>query len=161
MLFHSKNEKFIFYTLPTVLFSLIPFFLITGPFLSDLSISLIAILFLVYCFKEKKFSYFKNKYFFFFIIFWAYLLFNSIVNNINFDSLKISFFYFRYGVFIIAIVFLLNIDSKFIKYFFYCILICFSVLILDGYYQYFVGHNILGFKSPNLSRVVFSIAGNA
>ena len=153
MLFHSKNEKFIFYTLPTVLFSLIPFFLITGPFLSDLSISLIAILFLVYCFKEKKFSYFKNKYFFFFIIFWAYLLFNSIVNNINFDSLKISFFYFRYGVFIIAIVFLLNIDSKFIKYFFYCILICFSVLILDGYYQYFVGHNILGFKSPNLSRV--------
>ena len=146
MIFYSTKEKFIFYNIPVFLFFLIPFFLITGPFLSDLSISLISILFLIYCFKERNFSYFKNKYFYFFLIFWIYLILNSLINNFNIDSLKISFFYFRYGVFVIAIVALLNTDDKFIKYFFYCILICFTVLIFDGFYQYFVGKNILGWE---------------
>ncbi len=153
MSFNSVKEKFIFYKIPVFLFSLIPFFLITGPFLSDLSISLISILFLIYCLREKNFSYFKNKYFYFFLIFWGYLIFNSLVNNLNIDSLKISFFYFRYGVFVIAVVALLNFDDKFIKYFFYCIFVCFVVLILDGFYQYFVGENILGYKTPNKLRV--------
>ena len=137
MIFKSTKEKFIFYNFPIILFSLIPLFLITGPFLSDLSISLISLLFLIYCFKEKNFNYFKNKYFYFFLIFWAYLVFNTLVNNFNIDSLKISLFYFRYGIFVIALVTLLNFDYKFIKYFFYCILICFIVLITHGFYEYF------------------------
>ena len=137
MIFKSTKEKFIFYNFPIILFSLIPLFLITGPFLSDLSISLISLLFLIYCFKEKNFNYFKNKYFYFFLIFWAYLVFNTLVNNFNIDSLKISLFYFRYGIFVIALVALLNFDYKFIKYFFYCILICFIVLITHGFYEYF------------------------
>ncbi len=148
MTFNSPKEKFIFFNIPIILFSLIPFFLVTGPFLSDFSISLIAVIFLIYCLKKKKFSYFKNKYFFFFLIFWFYLIFNSLINNLNFDSLKISFFYFRYGIFVIAIVALLEADDKFIKYFFYCILFCFIVLIFDGFYQYFFKENILGWKSP-------------
>ena len=153
MNFYSLKEKFIFYNFPVILFSLIPFFLITGPFLSDLSISLISLLFLIYCIKERNFSYFKNKYFYFFLIFWGYLLFNSLGNNFNISSLKISFFYFRYGVFIIAMVALLNVDDKFIKYFFFCIFVCFTALILDGFYQYFVGENIFGFESSDSYRV--------
>jgi O-antigen ligase len=146
MIFNSNTEKFIFYSLPAFLFSLIPFFLITGPFLSDFVVSLISLLFLIYSFKHKNFSYFKNKYFFIFLIFWFYLVFNSLINNLNLDSLKISFFYFRYGVFVIAITALLQVDDSFLKYFFYIIFICFVALILDGFYQYFVGENILGFK---------------
>lgn len=137
MTFNSTIEKFIFYSFPTILFSLIPFFLISGPLLSDLSISLISLLFLAYCFKKKNFTYFKNKYFIFFLIFWIYLVINSLINNFNIDSLKISFFYFRYGVFVVAIVSLLDADDKFIKYFFYCIFTCFTILILDGFSEYF------------------------
>ena len=146
MTFNNISEKFIFYKLPAVLFSLIPFFLITGPFLSDFAISIISLLFLIYCIKKKNFSYFKKKYFYFFLVFWIYLLLNSLFNNFNLDSLKISFFYFRYGVFVIAVVSLLDFDDKFLKYFFYCIFWCFIALIADGFYQYFVGENILGFK---------------
>ena len=146
MIFNSSQEKFIFFSIPVVLFSLIPFFLITGPFLSDLSISLISLLFLIYCLKRKNFTYFNHNYFYFFLIFWGYLIFNSIINNFNLDSLKISFFYFRYGVFVIAIISLLDVDDRFIKYFFYCIFVCFTALVLDGFYQYFVGENILGFE---------------
>ena len=152
MIFESSKEKLIFFSFPIILFSLIPFFLITGPFLSDFSVSLITVLFLIYCFKKKNFSYFKNKYFYFFIFFWLYLVFNSLINNFNLDSLKISFFYFRYGIFVVAISSFLNVDDKFIKYFFYCILICFTALVLDGFYQYFVGENILGWQKES-SRI--------
>ena len=147
MIFNSTQENFLFFRIPVALFSLIPFFLITGPFLSDLSVSLISLLFLIYCQKRNNFSYFYHKYFYFFLIFWIYLIFNTLINNFNLDSFKISFFYFRYGVFVIAIVTFLKEDYKFIKYFFYCIFICFTILVFDGFYQYFTGENILGWKS--------------
>ncbi len=149
MNFSSEKEKIIFYYFPVILFSLIPFFLITGPFLSDLSVSLISLLFLIYCLNQKKFIYFKNKYFYFFLIFWIYLILNSLINNFNFDSLKISFFYFRYGVFVVAIATFLDTDDKFVKYFFYCIFISFLALIIDGFYQYFYGENILGWAGSD------------
>ena len=147
MIFNSTQENFIFFRIPVILFSLIPFFLITGPFLSDLSVSLISLLFLIYCVKRNNFSYFNHYYFYFFLIFWIYLIFNTLINNFNIDSLKISFFYFRYGIFVIAIATFLKEDYKFIKYFFYCILICFTILVFDGFYQYFTGENILGWAN--------------
>lgn len=149
MIFNSSKEKFIFYYFPTILFSLIPFFLITGPFLSDLSVSLISLLFIIYCIKHKNFSYFSNKYFYFFLIFWLYLLVNSLIKNPNIHSFASSLVYIRYGIFLMAIVALLSFDEKFKQYFFFCIFICFAVLILDGFYQYFVGENILGWKSSS------------
>ena len=155
MIFNSTQENFIFFRIPVILFSLMPFFLITGPFLSDLSVSLISVLFLIYCLKRNNFSYFNHKYFYFFLIFWIYLIFNTLINNFNLDSFKISFFYFRYGIFVIAIATFLKEDYKFIKYFFYCIFICFTFLVLDGFYQYLAGENILGWKSINRTSSFF------
>ena len=155
MIFNSSQENFIFFRIPVILFSLIPFFLITGPFLSDLSVSLISVLFLIYCLKRNNFSYFNHKYFYFFLIFWIYLIFNTLINNFNLDSFKISFFYFRYGVFVIAIVTFLKEDYKFIKYFFYCIFICFTILVFDGFYQYFTGKNILGWENSTRTSSFF------
>ena len=119
-------------------------FLISGPFLSDLSISLIALIFLTYCYKRKNFDFFKKKYFYIFLVFYFYLIINSLINNFHIDSFKISFFYFRYGVFIIAIVTFLKFNKKFIKFFFYNIFVSFLFLVIDGYYQYFFGENIFG-----------------
>ena len=155
MIFNSTQENFIFFRIPVTLFSLIPFFLITGPFLSDLSVSLISLLFLIYCVKRNNFSYFNHNYFYFFLIFWIYLIFNTLINNFNLDSFKISFFYLRYGIFVIAIVTFLKEDYKFIKYFFYCIFICFTILVFDGFYQYFTGENILGWKNSTRTSSFF------
>ena len=155
MIFNSTQENLIFFKIPVILFSLIPLFLITGPFLSDLSVSLISLLFLIYCLKNNNFSYFNHNYFYFFLIFWIYLIFNTLINNFNLDSFKISFFYFRYGVFVIAIVTFLKEDYKFIKYFFYCIFICFTILVFDGFYQYSVGENILGWKNSHRTASFF------
>lgn len=147
MIFYSIKEKFIFYNFPTFLFSLLPIFLITGPFLSDLAISLISLIFIYYCFKRKKFIFFNNIYFTFFLLFWVYLNVNTLINNFNLDSLKISFFLIRYGIFVIAIFELIKFNDSFLKNFFLCIFICFFSLIIDGFYQYFYGENILGWKS--------------
>ena len=119
MIFNSSLEKYLF--LISQLYCFLNSITNYRPFLSDLSVSSISLLFLIYCIKKNNFSYFKSKYFYFFLIFWIYLIINSLVNNFNFESLKISFFYFRYGVFVIAIIAYLSVDSKFQKYFFYCI----------------------------------------
>ena len=66
MIFDSDRQKFIFYNLPIFLFSLLPFFLITGPFLSDLAISIISLLFLIYCLIKKIFLFSKINILFFF-----------------------------------------------------------------------------------------------
>jgi len=155
MNFNSYNEKIIFYNVPIILFSLIPFFLITGPFLSDLAVSLISLIFVIYCFKKKNYSYFRNKYFYFFLLFWSYLILNSLFINYNIESLATSIFYLRYGVFIIDISSLLKVDDKFIRYFFYCIFICFTILILDGFFQYFTGKNILGWENSSRTSSFF------
>ena len=154
MILDTNKSKLIFYTIPVCLFCLIPFFLITGPFLTDLAVSVISIIFLIYCIKNNNFSFFKKKYFLFFLIFWLYLCLNSIFNNLNHDSLRISFFSIRYGLFVVAIIALLDLDDRFLKYFFYTIFLCFTVLIVDGFFQYFSGgKNLIGLKALSANRV--------
>lgn len=153
MNFNNKRDQLIYITIPSLCFVLLPLTLVTGPFLSDLSLSIISIIFLVYCFKNKNFSFFKKKYFYFFLIFWIYLVLNSLFNNINLDSIKISFFYFRFGVFFIAVYELIKLNNKIIDYFFNITLVVFSILIVDGYYQYFSGSNIFGWPVSYSHRV--------
>ena len=154
MILNSSINKLFFYKIPSVLFCLIPIFLITGPFLTDLAVTIICIIFLIYCFKVRNFSYFKSKYFLYFFIFWLYLCLNSLFNNFNLDSLRISFFSIRYAIFVVSIVALLKFDDHFLKYFFYSILLCFAFLIVDGFFQYFFGpENLIGQKAMSANRV--------
>ena len=150
---NNKREELIYITIPSLFFVLLPLTLVTGPFLSDLSLSIISIIFLIYCFKNKNFSFFKKKYFHLFLIFWIYLVLNSLFNNINLDSIKISFFYFRFGVFFIAVYELIKLNKKIINYFFNVTLVVFTILIIDGYYQYFSGSNIFGWPVSYSHRV--------
>ena len=56
-------KNFILFSLPKHLIYLIPIFLVTGPFLSDLAVTLVSIFFIVLLFKEKNFKIFKNKFY--------------------------------------------------------------------------------------------------
>jgi hypothetical protein len=123
-----------------------PVALISGPFLSDLFISLVSMIFIIRICLEKKFHYIKNNYSYFFISFFLLLLLNSLINFIEIKSLKNSFFYFRFGLFFLSIVFFLDSDEHLIKKIFYSFLFSFSLLVFDGFFQFFSGYNILGFK---------------
>lgn len=141
-----KNENIFFNKIPSFFLIILPFLLITGPFLSDLAVSISAILFLINSIKNKLFKFYKNYFFIFFLIFWLYIIFNSLLNNTNLDSLRISFSFIRFGIFTLSTWYLIENNKNILKYLFYSIVICFSLLIVDGYIQFIFGSNILGFK---------------
>jgi O-antigen ligase len=57
------------------------------------------------------------------------------------------------GVFACFIWYLIDKDRSIINYFYYALVICFSVLVIDGYFQYFTGENLLGIKIDSSLRV--------
>ena len=65
--FQNKQLKFI-----SILYILIPVFLISGPFLSDLSLVLIDIFFLSFVIIKKKYNFFDNFFFKLFLIFYFF-----------------------------------------------------------------------------------------
>ena len=156
----SGREQLYFIKIPSILLSVLPILLVSGPFFSDLAVVVIDFIFLTLCIKKKNFKLFSNKYFFFFLVFWIYLLFNSIYINLTLDALRISFFFLRFPIFIFAAYFLLCVNSKFIfKYFFLSLLVIFSILIIDGFYQYFNKVNLFGMPISGTLRVS-SLFGN-
>jgi len=147
------NQKFFFEQIPTVIIILIPAFLISGPFLSDLGVSIAALLFLINSVKNNLFQYYNNIYFKVFLIFWVILVVSSFLSDNILNSLKTSFFYFRFGIFSICFWYLIDKNKKILDYIFYSIAICFACLILDGYIQFFNGKNIFGIELSDSYRV--------
>ena len=126
--------------------SIIPF-LIWGPFFPDLIVSISALFFLYHILKNKNFYFFLNKPLIIFFIFCIYCILLSIfVAEDTMLSFESSLFYFRIGVFSCFIWYLIDRDKSILTYFYYTIILCFSALVFDGYFQYFTGSNLLGFK---------------
>ena len=139
-----KNQIFFFNTLPSWIIILMPILLISGPFLSDLGVTLITIIFLVNTIKNNLYKYYKNNYFIFFSIFCLILIFSSLMSDNILVSSKNSLFYFRFGIFSLCFWYLLERNEFLIKYLFFSILLCYSSLIIDGYFQFFTGENFFG-----------------
>ena len=140
-----KDQSFLFNTLPTWIIILLPILLISGPFLSDLGVSLVGILFIINSIKNNLKKYYNNYYFKFFLIFCLILIFSSLQSNNILISLKNSLFYFRFGIFSLCFWYLLEKNQYILKYLFISLLLCYSSLIVDGYFQYFFGKNLLGY----------------
>jgi O-antigen ligase len=133
-----------------IMASIIPF-LIWGPFFPDLIVSISALFFLFYILKNNNFSYLNNIPFYIFLIFCIICIISSLEANDISKSIKSSLFYFRIGLFSFFICFLINRDISILSYFYYAIIICFSILVIDGYFQYFNGFNLLGFRNARVS----------
>ena len=135
-----------------IITSIIPFF-IWGPFFPDLIVSTSVLFFLFYVFKNKKFYYFNNKPLIIFFIFCIYcILLSLFIADDMMLSFESSLFYFRIGVFSCFIWYLIDQDKHILTYFYYAIVLCFLVLVIDGYIQYFEGVNLFGLKMKG-SRV--------
>ncbi|MDC1002714.1 O-antigen ligase family protein [Candidatus Pelagibacter sp.] len=129
-----------------IIASIIPF-LIWGPFFPDLIVSISALSFLFYVFKNKEFHFFNNKPLIIFFIFCLYCILLSVfVAEDTMLSFESSLFYFRIGVFSCFIWYLIDKDKGILTFFYYALVLCFSALVIDGYIQYFTGTNLSGFK---------------
>ena len=142
-----------------IISSVIPF-LIWGPFFPDLIVSVSALFFLYYVIKNKDFNYFFNTPLIIFFIFCIYFIFLSIfVADDILLSLESSLFYFRIGVFSCFIWYLIDKDKSIFNYFYYALILCFSVLVIAGYFQFFTGEHIFGFKL-DITAQISSLFGN-
>ena len=131
-----------------IIVSVIPF-LIWGPFFPDLIVSISSIFFLYYVLKKNNFYYLNKKPF---IIFLSFCIISSLISLESKDislSIKSSLFYFRIGVFSCFIWYLIDRDKSILNYFYYILVLCFTALVIDGFFQYFTGTNLIGFKILN------------
>lgn len=145
----NKNN---FLNLISILCACIVPLLVTGPFLPDLLISILSLWFLYYTFSKKYFFIYKNIYFYFFLSFCLVCILSSLLSDHILVSLKSSIFYFRIGIFALLISYLINKNKNIINYFYFSFLITFSLLIIDGYFQYFTGFNLIGLEA-NVDRI--------
>ena len=122
----------------------LPITLVSGPFLSDLSVSLIALSFLYISFKNKLYHYYQNIFSKAFGIFFILLIIVSIFSIDPLISLKKTFFYFRFWIFSLAIWYILDNKNNLIKNLIISFSLVFVVLIFDGYFQFFFKENIFG-----------------
>ena len=135
MFFISKSnhlnihQKFI-----SFLFILMPVLLITGPFLSDLALSIIAI---YYFFNLKVIKLpIKNTFTILFFLFYFVVLLNSFNFDYYLISLKSFLFYFRFFLFILVMVYLINLEEKIINDFLKITLLSIAIVFFFGFYQY-------------------------
>ena len=146
--FLMKNSKYSSEVLVNLIIASIIPFLIWGPFFPDLIVSLSALFFLFYVFKNKIFNYFSNKPMIFFFIFCIYcILISAFIAEDIILSFESSLFFFRIGVFSCFIWYLIDKDKNILNYFYYALVLCFSALVVDGYVQSFTGENLLGFRT--------------
>ena len=147
------NRNFsLHYIFISIIFLLMPVTLVTGPFLPDLFLSIIALYFLVITFTKKLFSYYKNYFVYIFAFFYSLLVLSGMLSENSTSSLISSngpIFYFRYLFFVLGVRYLIDTNPKLIKYFSAILLITILVAIVDGLLQWQTGTNLLGYQIDN------------
>ena len=124
-----------------ILFIAIPYFYISGPFLTDVALIIIVFLFFI---KIKKLDDKKNIILLFFIfLITIYLFFNHLLLNNDDKNYIKSLFYFRFLI-IVPVAFLIFKKIKFVRIFFYAIMLANLIVIFDIFFQKIFGFNTIG-----------------
>lgn len=133
---------------------LLPFLLITGPFLTDLSVSISGIILIIFFIRLKNKIYFKNINIIFLFLFWyIFILFSSLNSDNILLSLESSLFYFRFGFLFLVIYFCCSNYDNFVKLFVLILCLCFIILFVDSCIQYLTNYNILGWQTISHGRI--------
>ena len=144
---YIKNESFI-NNLTTIIYALIPVFLIIGTAVSEFAIILLTLRYLVEIFILKKINLFKNNLLYFLLIIYLALLVNLIFSiNIN-NSILRDLFFIKYIIFTIGTIHFLpkKKDRLFLIFKIWArIVIIFS---FDLFIQFFTHKNLCVFLSP-------------
>ena len=140
-------EKIIIY-----FFFCLPFFIISGPFLSE-TIVLLIVLSGFFIFKRKEIEQIlSNRLIFFFLIFYIYININSFFSFNSIVSLQTTLPYLRMIFFAIVLSIFLKKILNLKKIILISFLFSYIILFLDSIFQIIMGHNILGYPLIN-SRV--------
>ncbi len=133
-----------------VLVLLIPFLLITGPFLSDLSVVLCCLLIILIKGKDLLNIILENKIYKLIFTFYIYVVFCSLIIPLNenyfIDSFIPSLLYIRFLIFLIVFHYIFNFNKNFSKKLFFLLLLILLIFFIDINSEYFLKINLLGHK---------------
>lgn len=145
--YNLKEYLFLFFSLNI---SLIPFLLITGPFLPDLSLSMCSLFYLFYILSSKQLNVLRNYLFIFFLIFYFTILLSSFISDYAIFSLHSSLPYIRFGLFSVCVWHTAKEDKNLFNKIFIVLTVVYLSLILDGYLQFITGTNILNYEKTGI-----------
>lgn len=138
----------------TILICLLPVSLVLSIFIADLIVVILFFSFLYICYKNKNFTYFNNIFFIFFFSYWFYISLLSFFSENFIESFRSSFTYIRFIILPLIILYSIKNDTRFIKYFLKSLIITFTILIFDSFYEFLMGKNILGYGNLEKGRLV-------
>jgi O-antigen ligase len=131
------------------LFLMLPLALVKGLTFPNIIVTIIVI---YYLFKNFQIFFDIPFYFKVFFAFVIYLIFISLIGETLLFSLHTSFSYLRYGLFILAIPYIIN-EKKILKLFFYILSFLFIFLFLDLFFQFMYKKNLFGMENANPERI--------
>lgn len=134
-----------------ILLLILPILILSGPFLSDVLVSLLAIYFL-FNFKKVLNDKQLKLLFYFFISF--YILINISAQLSTFVNINVnSIFYFRFFLFSFCFIVLIKNPNFFFRYLSIIILIIFLILLIDSFFEFFYNVNLLNYDNNNPNRI--------
>ena len=120
-----KNSQFIL----SLFVCALPLALVVGAAVMEFFIILSCFTFFFLNYKKIGLNYYKNNFCYIFLAFSFYLIISSILSENIYNSLKSTLFYFRFGVLIVLIWYLLDNFEGFKSLFFYSMIITLSIVI--------------------------------
>lgn len=130
-----------------------PFILVSGSFLTNLSVTLLGLYYIFSLNKEEAKVYLNNVIVKLILAFWIYCLLRSLFSANYMLSLESSLFYGRFIFFSLGTALLINQNNKIILYFGISLWACLLLLTFDGYLQFLTGENIFGWKKWDPLRI--------
>ena len=136
-----------------IFFSIIPISIVAGPAVILINILIIDIFFLCLIIAKKEYSFLKINVIKYLFIFYIYLIFNSFI---SIDQ-KIGFFrnfgFLRFIILFIAFNYFFQ-EKQFIKKVLITWTLILSLILIDVFFESFIGINLAGFESPYQERIV-------
>ena len=134
---------------------LLPLTLVAGPFVGELFLFSTFIIFIYYFIKEKLFYLLQSRLIKVFFIFWIYIVVLSFFAVENLVSIKSAFFYIRFALYTLSIIYLLTLVKNSIEIIYKIYKYTLIFVILDSIFQIFYGVDIFGLEpnSINLMRI--------
>ncbi len=145
-----KNKKYLFSKFNYVLIAILPITLLAGSMVSNVSVVLISLFFVIDCIIRKNNFFLKDNNFYFLIVIYLYLIFNSIFISNHPEAIFKSLAFIRFILLAYAINFYFKLyNNSFLRIWAFV----FLIVSFDILFEFFVGKNILGFESIYSGRI--------
>lgn len=139
-------------SIPFFLILFLPISLLISTGVSEFFIIIILLFFLAKVITKKKWKLFNNKIFLLLLILWVYLIINFLISeNYQFANFSLrGLTFIKYILFIFAFIFFVkNKINKVLSVW----SITMTIVLIDVYFEFFMGHNLIGIKSHDPTRI--------